>query len=67
MAYEITTAYPNVKGDQAMQIQSLQNTLCNLIDELGYKLPMIGTMINSISAMGATSAGDDSESGTIDS
>ena len=46
----ITTEYPIMKGEQELQIVSMQSTLCNLIDELKYILPQLDNALQSLSA-----------------
>ena len=46
----ITTEYPIMKGEQEVQIMSMQTTLCNLIDELKYILPQLDNALQNASA-----------------
>ncbi len=41
--FNISTEYPLMKGDSDVQLASLQNTVCSLLDELKYILPQIGS------------------------
>lgn len=52
----IATEYPILKGDAEVQMVSLQNTVCSLLDELRVILPQLDERMSNIGGSANTEA-----------